>query len=200
MPRIAGGRDIITQPLYDTLQYPTAGTSAPLRFFTTPLGAGTTLFGTGGKNLSDTNMRQAGQLPSPQTFEIFTIQVSLLSTAAASLATGGTTYQDLQVLLQGAHFILTIGSKQWLELPVYYLPSGGGLEAYATGGAGPAAMGATVHSGVADPSAVFKLSRSITIDTNENFDGQVIVPAASAVTTAVNVRLSFNGELTRSIQ
>lgn len=200
MPRIAGGRDIITQPLYDTQQYPAAGTSSPLAFFQVPKGQGTTLFGTGPKNLTDTNMRTAGSLPSPWTFEIFTVQIFALSNEA-NPQDALTMFSDIASVLNAGNLVLNIGSKQFLEIPIIHTPGGAGIDGVASqAGAVAATQIESVHSGVADPKAVFVLSRTITLLENENFDVQLTVPNAPTPTAAVNLRCYLGGELTRSIQ
>jgi hypothetical protein len=195
MPRIAGGRDIITQPLYDTQQYPAAGTAQPLTFFQTPKGQGQTLFGAAGqtKNLTDTNMRLAGSLPSPWTHEIFTIQLDILP---VGLSTVVTIANDAYLVLQACNVVLEIGSKQFLEIPGIHLPAGAGLEGFSAS----TGTATSAHSGIADPRAVFALSRSITLLENENFAVYVTTPNAPTPVAAVNLRVYLGGELTRSVQ
>lgn len=200
MPRIAGGRDIITQPLYDTQQYPAAGTANPISFFGTPKGQGTTLFGAGTKNLTDTNMRAAAQLPSPWTFEIYTVQAFLFS-AEANPQDALTMFSDIAAVFNAGNLVLEIGSKWFLEIPLAHLPGGAGIDGVASqAGAVAATQIESVHSGLADPRAVYILASPITILENENFEVRVTVPGAPAPTAAVNIRCYLGGQLARSIQ
>jgi hypothetical protein len=185
MPRLPGGKDIITQPLYDSGTFTSASTTA-LTFFSTPLGSGTTSWGgTAAKNLVDTNMVLAGQLPSPWTFDIFTVQVQLQPNITAA---------DAVALMNAVSFELIIGAKTWLQIPAICLAGGAGIN--------PSGVTTSVSSnGFPDPRSVFALSRPITLLENENFAGRLVWNAA--VTLAVSpqaVRVLFGGELSRSIQ
>jgi len=76
---IIGKTEILWQPLYDYAVYPTAGIGV-LPFFQVPQGQGFTsqqVAAATAKTFADTNMTQAGQLPSPQAFWVDGIEVSI---------------------------------------------------------------------------------------------------------------------------
>lgn len=195
MPRLAGGKDIITQPLYDTQKYDTTPPGT-LTFFGTPKGQGTTLFGTGTKNLSDTNMEAAASLPSPWTFEIHTIQVDVFQ-----LANTATQITDVEGLLSSGNLELNIGSKWWLRAPIRHTPAGAGMTGvFGTAVGGVPLMAGAFVNGTADPRAVFILSRPITILEQESFNVVLGWPNSFDVTAACMVRVYLGGELSRAIQ
>lgn len=192
-PMIAGGKDIITQPLYDTQQVLAAGTGS-LTFFQVPRGGGTTLFGAGGKNLTDTNMELAGQLPSPWTFEIFSVALALQTDVTLAYAA---------LILNDGNIQLNIGSKQFLQLPIMHVPGGAGIAGYSSAATTVAATtinDQVANNGVASPGAVYKLSRSITLMENENFNVALSFPSTITPSANTFVRLLLGGELSRSIQ
>lgn len=85
---IAGKLEVIRQPLFDRIHYPTAGIVGDMTFFATPQGAGQSTesaaaAGTS-KSAADTNMTQNGQLPAPQAFWVdgleFTVDPGSVST------------------------------------------------------------------------------------------------------------------------
>ncbi len=191
MPRLPGNVDVITQPLYDRETVLAAGT-ASLSFFTRAVGqnnaAGVA------KTLLDTFMPLAGQLPSPWTFEIKGVAVKLPNDVI-----------DLNAkeILDTGFLVLTIGSKDWLTLPLDLVPGGAGLSGFS--GAATTVAATTIDrfattNGVPDPRAIYMLTRPINILENENF--RVDVTWAPAVTPTVNVpmKVILHGELTRSVQ
>jgi hypothetical protein len=117
--------DVIVEPRYDTAFIPAAGTAGPLSYFTIPLGQGTSVFATAStKTKSDTNQILAGQLPSGYNFVMLGVRLS---------PSFNMTIVDSTLALNGAVFILTIGSKDYLTVPARTIPAGTGT--YVAGGA-----------------------------------------------------------------
>ena len=140
---VQGKIEIIRQPLYDRLLYPTAGLTV-FSFFSLPIGNGFSsepLAAAGVKSLSDTNMTQNGQLPSPQAFWLEDIQVyaesggvatanlysavpPVQALAIAAVAAGNAGIIDkFAILSSGGFLVLTIGQKPYFtDGPLYTFP------------------------------------------------------------------------------
>lgn len=133
---IPGKMEVIWQPLYDRLLYPTAGVAGALTFFSQPVGSGQstedgTVAGTL-KSLADTNMTQQGQLPSPQAFFCtgmeFKVDAGDVSTANTFStipptfynATGAATVQaglnDENAIYKSGVVNLTVADKSYFRL------------------------------------------------------------------------------------
>lgn len=137
-----GKVEIIRQPLYDYILYPTAGSAAPLLFFTTPMGGGISSSqgnAANAKGISDTNLQQAGLLPSPQAYWVEGIEVDVqpgssavantyavqvpaaFAVAAAATVQAGTT--DVNAILSGGVLDLRISNKSYYQDgPLYKFP------------------------------------------------------------------------------
>jgi hypothetical protein len=122
MPQVL---DVIVEPRYDTNFIPTAGTQQ-LIFFSQPIGQGVSVFGTATtKTLADTNMDLAGQLAAGYNFQVlgFRLMPSFNMTVA-----------DGTLAFNGAVFVFSIGSKDYLRLPARSLPAGMGISTPTTTG------------------------------------------------------------------
>lgn len=224
---VLGKIEVIKQPLYDRILYPTAGIGA-LTFFSTPQGSGqSTESGVGAnvaKSLADTNMTQQGQLPSPQAFWVDNIQVivdpgsvamantfTTLSpvifnaTAAATVQAGIT---DVNTILNSGTLQLTVGQKPYFQLsPLAALPPQYrkriDASASVTGtNAQPAVYGSqTLFSEGAPMIPVRKLDPGIGIPTGMNFSVTMTWPALNATPTN-NARIAchMDGWLFRAAQ
>jgi len=107
--RLKGVRDIRWEPLYDTYSF-TAGAvlAAGLvtRFFSTPIGQGSPA-----KTYSDTNMSNAGVLPSPQMFRVYGIRMEAIVTDPADAL-------FLPALEKFSSVRFFVGTKDYLEVPL----------------------------------------------------------------------------------
>jgi hypothetical protein len=124
--------------LYDGLVYPAAGTTQ-LSFFSVPIGQGVSVLGAGAKNLSDTNLTLAGQLPSTQKFLIeriaLKVQPSTPSNNASIIdpAYLGAPIQfdpinDVWYILRSGNLTLTLANKVYVqEAPLDVFPPGSAL-------------------------------------------------------------------------
>ena len=97
--------EAIWQPLYD-YQEKVADAVSTQRFFQTPVGQA-------GKDVADTNMELAGQIPKGQAFLITGIQVEFFPETSAQ---AGTSYvDDVLTFYKSGALILTIGSKEFAK-------------------------------------------------------------------------------------
>lgn len=219
----AGQPEIVTQPLYDYILYPTAG-APQFTFFQNPIGQGITsaIGGTVGstKTIQDTNMTIGGQLPQPQAFRIGGIQVRFMpgsvSTAntftmakpsqAATVAAAAVTAQldDVKTLTESGTLTLLIGSKNYLQYgPLGYFPP-------TTAFAMDAAIGnsdTTTHNEVAAVTGQaggqpFFLDIPITLTASMNWSITLSWPGAVATPSGFNGRLGviLDGFLLRDSQ
>lgn len=112
-----GVQEKIYQPLYDSQLYPAAGTGQ-MTFFQVPVGGGATA-----KTLSNTNMKSAGQMPSPQSFLIKEISIQwypgqttsapVQGPVAAATVIGA--LNDMAKVFRTGYLSLDIGSKNYLQ-------------------------------------------------------------------------------------
>lgn len=180
--------NVIDQPLYDSFRMPAAATST-VSFFQIPKGQpGTAFAAAGNKTLADTNLTNAGLLPSPQRFLI----------QAIAFVTGiSVTLADMRLLLNGAVFELTIGTKPFLQCPLNFIPGGAGV----LNSGSAAAATEVLNHGFPAPQAIKVLTEPIPIDKMENFGATVSWPvAAITLAVATPVQLFLHGTLYRSIQ
>jgi len=126
------GWEAVRQSLYDSQQYAAAG-ATQLSFFNLPVGQGTSWAGGGTKNLSDTNMTLAGQLPANQEFLIQSIEI-LFEPTTPTVAAGmpavfgaqlvDTFINDTYIFRRSGNLTLVIGSKPYLqEAPLMRFPA-----------------------------------------------------------------------------
>ncbi len=164
--------DVIVEPRYDTNFIPTAGTQQIL-FFTQPIGQGTSVWGTASsKTYADTNMDLAGQLAAGYNFVILGFRL---------LPSFNMTIADATLAFNGAAFVFTIGSKDYLRVPARTIPAGMGQF---IGGAG-----ATTTAGHGWPALQNNYSivkQPLELAQTQNFSARLAWPAgAQAVTTTM---------------
>lgn len=217
-----GKIELIRQPLYDYILYPTAGSAAPLAFFSVPQGGG--LSSSSGnvanpKGLADTNMQLAGQLPAPQAFWVEGIEVDLQpgSSAAASTfisqvpsafaAANAATVQagenDVSNVLGGGVLQLNISNKPYFqEGPLYRFPPRSALALDAALASTSATAGEVVKAKlrcVGDPN---RLDPGLGLMTSQFFGVTITFPTAIATPSGFNGRIGviLNGWLFRPVQ
>lgn len=182
----------LTQPLYDSAQVATSGTTK-LSFFSTPYGQGTTIFGSGNKNLCDTNLQLAGQIPAGWEFTIYGVALVLWTTAATMAA-------DMALVLANSWFELFLGggSQPALQVPAKLLPGGAGVSGFAASTQSTIDRQAA-HNGEADPRAIFTFKRPQTIFGGRGFGATLNWATAPSPTAAVNCTVVLHGDLIREI-
>ena len=110
------GWEVVSQTLYDFQAYAAAG-QTQLTFFQVPVGQG-------GKTLSDTNMKLAGQLPANQEFLVSSIEIYFYSTVPAVAADNPAAFgagaiadniNDVWTVGRTGNLSLEIGAKPYLQ-------------------------------------------------------------------------------------
>ena len=175
----------IVQPMYDRIELAT--TVVPEnQFFAVPRGSG-------GKTSRDTNMDVASQLPNPKLFLILA-QCLQFSENVADTAV----FTDLRALLYNGWYQLFIGTKAYLQINIFALPSnwGIGLSA-ATAVGGTALTFVTAHG----KGPIFKNGeKSITIPPQQNFNATLSYPVTTTINVARDVWCYLLGHQAREVQ
>lgn len=152
MPRLAGYRERLHQPVWDTLVR-TTGNPA------TALINSTKLFGNANiGNLALTNLQVAGQLASDQTYVILALRCWLYFNGTNRRA------NYLHVASQ-LFWTLIVGNKPMFQAPCWYHPSGGGVWGFD-------ATTSIFNNGTPEQSAILKLARPIIVPVRQNFAAQ----------------------------
>jgi hypothetical protein len=196
MPRIPGAKDVILQPLWDSVRL-ASGTLGQVTLFQQPKGQGASVWGTAttAKTLADTNMNLAGQIGSGWQFTCYTIQVSF---------NAGITAADAIVLADTGVIEFIVGAKTYLEIPVVNCSAGAGVTGF--GYTATTATNTTVekqyvtngHPGAKD---VFGLGElPISVMENENFSVRLSWAAGASTAAETKIRVLLNGQLSRGVQ
>jgi hypothetical protein len=197
-PLVANIMEVINQPVYDSASFSAGATiTGPTVLFQTPIGQSS-------KTLAQTNMTKAGQLEQPQKLVIRAIDLWISNN---SLIT------DVLNMLVNWSFVLTVGKKPMLEVPLLNLTAGRGVIATAAAQLGTLTTGnipfTSVSNGIPDPRSVFTLNQPIVIEGGEGFSVK-ITPETSfqfVASTGVNppgngaqLYVFLDGELYRGVQ
>jgi len=164
--------DVIVEPRYDTNFIPAAG-SQLVPFFSLPVGQGVSVWATASaKTLADTNMDLAGQLAAGYNFVILGFRL---------LPSFNMTIADATLSLNGAVFIFTIGSKDYLRVPARTIPAGAGQFIGGAGATGTAGWGLpTLRNGYSIAKQPLELAQT------QNFNARLAWPGGGqAVTTSM---------------
>lgn len=229
LAQLRGAVELIMQPLYDRVLYPTAGITGDLLFFQTPRGAGQSVESGAAagiaKGIVDTNMTQNGQLPSPQAYWVSSIQALVdpgsISTAtlyasqvptvfnATAAATVQAGVNDKNAILNSGALSFTVGQKPYFVLgPLSQFPPQARIRGdFAAGIAGtnaqPAAYGQQLLFADGVPEyPIRKLIPGVGVATGVNFSVAANWPAAIATPSGFNARIAIHltGWLIRSVQ
>lgn len=194
-PIMAGVREIITQPIYDSFAV------APLTAFP----ALTTLFqapvGQAGRTYQNTNMNAAGLLPSPQKFSIRAVRLAVRNDAA---------FADIVNFLYQTWVRLYVSGKPYFIGPSFLLTAGGGVVVFGAqlGTAGQALNEVIgTSNGVQDQRNTLALSRPIEIEQNEQFSLEINLGVAfntlagnvDPIGYGLTVYAVLDGELSRGV-
>jgi hypothetical protein len=151
------------------------------------------------------NMQVAGQLSMPEAFFLRAIRVrfdgepfATAAAAAGNIQTGRT--DDIIQLAEHGVLQLTIGHKIYGQWPLHALPAGGGIVPMI--GTAAATVVQEANNGIADPRAVYSLSKPIFIAPQIHFQVDVLWPAGPYTLTAgnINVLVMLDGDLIRPAQ
>lgn len=200
--------EIIYQPLYHYMIYPTAGLTS-LKFFGTAIGQGTNSASPGNAGnalaLSDTNMQGGGQLPAPQAFFCRGIQVvvdpgssAVANTFALQNPTGfnavaAATVQagenDVNAIYSTGALTWTISSKPYFQMaPLAAMPPAFSLALDAAVASNSATTAEVMKAKLRSVGRLMMLEPGIGIGTSQNFDVTLTWPVAVA-TAANNARI-----------
>jgi hypothetical protein len=195
-----GAKEAIGWTWWDVNPYATGATNA-LAFFA---GLKATL------NLS--NMQAAGQLASPQAFFLRAIRVKFYAQpfaigAAIAPLIQPSLLNDLQQLTETGVLQFTVGQKIYGQWPLWMLPAGGGVvEMGVTISVAALAADTLIdyaNNGIADPRAVYSLTKPLFIAPQINFRADLLWPAgavALATTSPLNIWVGLDGDLIRPVQ
>ena len=194
-----GRKETINWTLYDTVSY-VSGTSTSLNFFNA-IRANTSLG----------NMEVAGQLAAPKAFFLrawrfyvkFRPRVTV-SNSAGTVQTG--VFDDLCQLINTGVLSFTVGSKLYCQFPLWVVTAGAGPQgiiAIVSSASGNATNGVISYAqnGIADPRAVFSLSKPLFIQPQINFVANLTW--SSSVTLAsgdTELQLVMDGDIIRPVQ
>lgn len=162
--------DVNVEPRYDTTYIPAAG-SQQIQFFAQPIGTGASVFNPTGssKTLAETNMDLQGQLAAGNSFQVQGFR--LMPTFNISVA-------DATLAFNAAVFVFTLGSKDFIRVPVRTIPAGGGVVSATTT---VASLGWQVLTNG------YKIgNHPIILSPTQNFGAKILWPAGGqAVTTSM---------------
>jgi len=167
----------LKQPLYDTSQYPVDGAGVnSLSFFQVPQGQ--VLAGAVNKTAIHTNMTQAGQLGTPNQFDVFGFQIKFPVNIVQA---------DYDGLVNNGVFSFYFGqNRPWLIVPLIYVPSGVGKDGIVSTTVGATTL-STYRNGVAHVSNYLNFTvgkNPIRIHSNESFSVRLDFPTTVPVLTA----------------
>lgn len=178
MPNVGTGREGLAQPLYDSISL--SGTQTTATLFQVPVGQA-------GKTEYHTNMRLAGQLQKPETYDVFAICAGALPGEGKAEVAG----------LMTGWLSLIVGNKTYYETLLQRLTAGGGLWIN-TGTLGSGQAVDYSNFGLPDARNIHSLKVPVNIAESEHF--RVEVNWLAAPTADVIFWVRFEGVLKRSIQ
>ena len=209
-----GQAEGVRQSLYDAGFYPTAGLTQ-LLFFQTPRGqAGSTTPGlttAAAKNITDTNMEAAGQLPSPKAFLVESIEILFLpgsvataltytplqiasytsAVVAAALPAAGGGMNDLNIAMCSGELQFFIGSKSYLdEAPLMRFPPKVQFTIDAAFGANLAAVSfAAIIGSAKNTGRPYYVNPPIFLTPTQNWNISLNWPVVQATPSGFNARV-----------
>lgn len=187
---LPGKVEVIWQPLYD---FQTAAATAPTEqlFFQVPQGQS-------GKDLTDTNMVLAGQIPAGQRFAITGVEVVFFPGDTISQSDAANTFaDDVYSFYKDGALELIIGSKPYIQQgPLMTFPPTSYLDGFSSFGTTVAATTQTNLYSVAK-GREFAI-RDLVLQSTQNFS--VNIKGRSNITSAGRVGVKLNGWLFRNAQ
>lgn len=169
-------RELITQPLYDSVDVPAgAAWNADLVFFQRSAAPGS--------HFIITNMEQVGILPSPRT-----VLVKGFSAFVDPAVSGA----DLKFLLRNAAAVFKVNTKDYFKGPIWMLPGGGGAEGTGTD---------LNTNGSAQSFNIFRFQQPIVIPPMQSFSVTLKQPLATgALVVATRLTMVLWCTESRSVQ
>lgn len=175
---IEGTEEVVSHLAYDSGSPGASGVT--LTLFSTPLGGGTTP-----KTYYSTNMSDSGKFPGTDWFRILSYRV---------WAAWDKTIANIVALMKG-YVVLEIGSKPYLEAPIFVLCGGGGLKINAAA----SSAGTSEYAQFGNPTqlGVYTLPKPIDIPRGATFNVTFTWPTAPG---DLVLWFGMDGELHRPIQ
>jgi hypothetical protein len=206
------GWEVIRQTLYDSNAYAAAGAQL-LTFFALPIGQGTG-FGGAAKNLSDTNMVAAGQMPNMQEFLIQSVEVAFFPTTPTVAAQMPAVFgaqaaalivNDAYIFYRAGNFQLQIGSKNYLtEAPLMKFPPKAYFELHGALSDGTTLAGASQNRlafGISRGRPYLMNGANLRLVSNQNFSATLNWPeGVQAISNPARVFVYLDGLLYRRSQ
>lgn len=194
------GKEQIRSSLYDFQTYASAGQTS-LTFFQVPIGQSS-------KTKADTNMEQAGSLPSPKQFIIETIEVymypgNVIDVVASSATNVASQADDVYAVMKSGFLDLFIGSKSYLtEAPIGRFPPSCGMRVDQSMTGTFAAANMVKGEYATMTGLIYRLQPEITLEPTQNFNVSLNWPTAVALPSGVNGRIGvvMRGILQRNSQ
>lgn len=194
--QFAGQLETVGWQWWDTQTYVSGTTTQLINFFATQRAT-----------VDLSNMEIAGQLAAPKAFllraiRFFVKQRPSTISPVTSPQTGN--FDNIAQLINTGVFTFTIGNKQYAQNALWTLTAGGGASgamASANSGVASANFHDYAQSGIADPRAVYTLSKPLFIPPQMNFNAAVTWPAAITLAGGnTTVCFLLDGDLLRPVQ
>lgn len=189
----------LVQPLFDTNVFPNAVATQLLQYFRIPIGGVMPIAAAPRKSLADTNMSQAGQLGTPQMFDLFGFNFEYHIHDMTDVADVTT---DLTAMYQQSVFTWFFGTNRpWLRLPLSQITKGvSPTGEFATGDITGNSQFIAVHQGPASVEEWYNFTvgqSPIRINTAEPFSAEITWPngAVTPVAADTRVRVLLKGNL-----
>jgi len=190
----------LAQPLYDRVNYPTAG-ATELRFFTQPLGSIVTLnqagvaLATKNKSYRDTNMDNAGVVPTKRyTFTGLSINYIALQ-QTYTVANTASIGDDILRLMNGGYIEFRIVDKPLLYVPLNMIPSSNPINSISTTMNASTTMGTGALAAL--PFPMFKFAIPITLNPYENFSFIIRFDGAVTLTQSTDIQTVLHAFMRR---
>ncbi len=195
---LSGTKEVIWEPLYDTVAYPSGGSSS-ITLFQNQIGKN-------GKQLDETNMDLDGQLPSGKSFLLVGIQLAFyagdLSASANNELIVNHVTADTRTFAENGHLIFRIGSKDYMrQAPLGKFPPCERLSGYTSLSMGlDATPNKKTYAEYATPSGREFSVNGLLLEPNQNFSLELrdLPPLLSGVDGKIVATL--NGFIGRNAQ
>lgn len=191
----------IYQPQYDRVNYPAAG-QFELSFFTQAIGASVTLIQGGvtvtkQKSHRDTNLTQPGVIPT-KAMQIHGFSVDYIPVQqAVAGANTPSIVDDVQRLMYGGYFTLTLIDKPYLIVPNFLVPALGQVR----GSVATTATAVTVLSapggGTGGVRDIFWIGVPLTVDPYQSFAVKMNFDGSPVVTQTYDINVTLHCYLRR---
>lgn len=205
--------EMVSQSLYDSAAYPTAGT-ATLTYFQLGVGSGAGVISGVAKTNEDTNMQASGSLPAMQAYIISAIELDVQPGVPAFTATVLPAFSGAAQVISIINDVWKIRATGWLgvnigsklymqEGPLMRFPAEADLEIDAAI-ADSTTPGAANERYAATAKAVgpyYDISpNNLLLIPNQNFNATLNWATLESITTAARIFVRFRGALIRAAQ